>query len=626
MIINAHNLLQNKQFIKTQKAQGIAYLIENKILGNHIYSPEVFFITGSFLQADEITEIKEILLTYEISNREVFARPCPLYPRHGFVDSRRIKTIENFLEVWQETKRVDSFSELILMPYIEAKYNLVLTDRNVAIGAGHDGATAGKNTMTLPLKVNIDSFPKTLINDCPYFELVYDKDSRLYCVQLRNGPIPSQSNGDYIPCDVTVNNVITAEGDLLEFEKIIKQAKTGSVVHHPGGTLLSHYAVHAVLSEIPIIFKDRKPLIGDVLKKNTRENQNIDQSIFKKGLVIGLNYGIDLDYVNSLANSMLVILHQFLIMKNDRNGLFLAGFFSAFLLRLSYAAILGEMRHKTKNGHKPGREQVYSDFLISYENFIKQRSKIFKSWKSFRFENWPGNYGGIKWACCTLMAMKLEDQIILYLRGKSDINKIITSAHNVINCAHNTGPFLNKFIQGRHFDAIANGNVYETLRGIVKIYKYFYGKIDNDNLLNENKNSLNNKMKVFKRCSLRDKQLKRYIKKITNQNKLCVNIQFKILDSSNIEKIIHFQIGKKHSYKTMDIFVNENTFDKVNQLIKLFPGKTGSLTTGKTKYNIVDNFHKLKQSNLLGSDIYRIESLIPNIKNEYELMEEINNG
>ena len=85
------------------------------------------------------------------SDSAMFARPCPVRPRHGFVESRLVHNRAQLLGVWKEATQEDPEAEVILMPFLKAKGNAVVTAKMIAIGPGHDGATAGKNCLEIPI-------------------------------------------------------------------------------------------------------------------------------------------------------------------------------------------------------------------------------------------------------------------------------------------------------------------------------------------------------------------------------------------------------------------------------------------------------------------------------------------
>ena len=159
---------------------------------------------------------------------KTFARPCPMRPRHGFVESRIVATKEECRAVWEETKAADPRGELLLMPYINAAQSAVVTPAAVVIGKGHDGATSGAaGCITLPLAhLNLEQFDLESLGvlDTPYFESVRNSEygKQISIVQIRDGARPPETLGNFIPRDVTVTNVLTAGGDLLEWERLIK--------------------------------------------------------------------------------------------------------------------------------------------------------------------------------------------------------------------------------------------------------------------------------------------------------------------------------------------------------------------------------------------------------------------
>jgi len=72
-----------------------------------------------------------------------FSRPCPMRPRHGFVDSREIRTVAEAAGLIQETLHADEDAEIVTMPLVNAAFSGIWTPGSLVVGQRNDRATAG---------------------------------------------------------------------------------------------------------------------------------------------------------------------------------------------------------------------------------------------------------------------------------------------------------------------------------------------------------------------------------------------------------------------------------------------------------------------------------------------------
>ena len=220
-----------------------------------------------------------------------FARPCPLTPQHGFVDSRVVTTVEEAVELFRQARHVDPHAELILMPYVKAQFSAVWTPTSLNIGAGNDGATSGRSynypqvqgTWVEDLRwwAGFTALVDTDRGEAPYLEAVYGRiqigkgevvepkggiygDG--YIVQIRSGPpVPELLTDCYVPHPVTVKEVVEAKGTLVDWAAAVRQFKEGTVAWGPGLGFGSHWAVHCIENQVPFSRALRKPAIGEKL-------------------------------------------------------------------------------------------------------------------------------------------------------------------------------------------------------------------------------------------------------------------------------------------------------------------------------------------------------------------------
>lgn len=194
-----------------------------------------------------------------------FVRPCPIVPRHGFIESRVAFNEGHQKKIIAAALKEDKEAEIVTMPIASGRYSAVLTPIGIAWGRGNDGATSGEATF-LPAPTSISNFStatglkaRTMVaanvTRSPYIELV-EHYGEIKMVQLRDGPEqPVEAN--YIPHEVTVEQVLTpnSAASLLRWEEKLEanKRKKGTVVLCLGQTLASHYAVQAMERGISVI-------------------------------------------------------------------------------------------------------------------------------------------------------------------------------------------------------------------------------------------------------------------------------------------------------------------------------------------------------------------------------------
>lgn len=314
-------------------------------------------------------------------DRVVMARPCPSVPRHGFVESRIVTTLEELKQVIVETRNADPRGEVILMPYIEAQSSAVITDSSVTIGKGHNGATAGKQSFTIPcvshivkltklmgeievrtgagryITVSIDKYVglNSKYNRHPYIETVANQ-----IVQLRYGPkVDGRRKTHSSVGNVTVRYVWEPSESLQEnfeafescLDEVQRQWGRGSVLYLPHGSLSCHAAVQAITKGMCVVTGDAKKPVADVyydfgdyspLYHSYTPKQY--KSLLETGITIGATRTLTIVDKASILWAVSIIqglaampLSEFKIV-----AVFAA---SGILLRYGLAACFGEHRH-----------------------------------------------------------------------------------------------------------------------------------------------------------------------------------------------------------------------------------------------------------------------------------------
>jgi hypothetical protein len=429
-----------------------------------------------------------------------FARPCPTDPRHGFVESRPVASYSELKQVWAETLEADPNGELLLMPFYPAQWSAILTPASVAVGVGHEGATAGIKSIGFPInppnipwatqylnnQVDEDGEPLPVEErDVAYIEAVsrlggevepahYSLrgiDVRL--VQARSGP-PVTGFGNFVPENTLVRRVLKAEGDSLEWEAILKAAGVtrgdGTVVWAPGHTRSSHYAVHAILNGIPIWF-DNRPEVGDTLEKVPEPERKWNARQFRRGVSAGLVAPLtDATLRAQAIYPILFALHHATALMYVPHGSYAIGVGCALMIRLGFAAMIGEARHGLFNSERiEDREGNYDLILNEPAQSVALRERIGQAWYLFTECSWPGGgFGGKAWGGCADAVIALDAAVRAALRGRDRKGIRTIEALNVaVNAAHNNGWWMNKFTTKRAFDGMANANPHAVIAGAI---------------------------------------------------------------------------------------------------------------------------------------------------------------
>ncbi len=448
----------------------------------------------------------------------LMARPCPIVPRHGFVESRIVRSGTELIAVAREALEADDKAELVLQPPIDAHWNAIVTRTGITLGRGNDGATAGKSAVYLPIPSTLsDIYGDTDIAKHPYIELVGGVDQAhgdliTYIVQLRDGP-EVQPVTDYIPNDVTVTEVYTVNpnGDLLQFERDVASLPDGAVVYHEGGAIHSHWGVHCVLNKIPYI-TSHEPHIGERLKA-TNSNYEWTQRNYRELAWVGraaakTNADTDMEvmyHTDMLAAFAVIHAAGHLLTQRPHHATYSAIAWSIMtILRGAAASSLGEVRFAGKQlrlievdprisiveqlKSKPSRQWVYARAL----NFNLEQILVALHTSEWIFDNirWADGYGGEAWRHSTENALFMARAWYDFVRsGNADkLHATIQYANNVLNSEHNGGKYLNKIMNVAMLDHIAaNPGLYflrshtavnHILGGGYRPYKYRYSITD----------------------------------------------------------------------------------------------------------------------------------------------------
>ncbi len=403
----------------------------------------------------------------------LFFRPCPKTPRHGFVDSRVCTTWEQVEALYNETLKADPEAEIIIMPEITAESSAVATSTMIAVGPGHDGATTGHNTVVYDLhsaEIKKDIAQKARLKEGEegYIEAVYD-GRFTYLVQLRGGPKVGQAQSRMVPRPVhAVREIVVADGDLLEWEgrmASLKEDHKGVVVWSPKGSMLSHYAVHALLNGVAISFEESAPTIGEAFlsPENAAGQAEWDREAIARGAARAMIEAKSGRLSDKKALSFALTfaatgIHSAMSLRNSASAELLGGA-SMTLLMLAAAACCGESRHKEDvrdmAGVSANRHEVFVRCLADY---MSSRPLLRLALDSFGMDTWGASYGGVKWANCAANAIDLENELFAVIRGEGSVDEVVKMSHRLLNAVHNGGKLLNKFGNTQILDIAAQGS------------------------------------------------------------------------------------------------------------------------------------------------------------------------
>lgn len=338
-----------------------------------------------------------------------FARPCPVKPRHGFVESRPIATMGEALDVIREAFDADPEAEVIFAPKLTGRFSAVASERGFAVGLGNDGVTGGKASVFIPVpmprarwKVRLDphnaaGLLETGEDTTGFLETVEDNGD-LRAVQVRAAPGTSGSMLDCVPEEVKVKAVVEAwqTPDLLEWEKKVKTFEPGTVVHV--ANILSHHAIHCIESKVPVV-SSHMPKVGDVLKATAEEKKaRLTADAFKRLAVylkemdtfdlLGIPEGAPQEkappghtasplssplapYHSGLAALALGIGHARAAWGPEDHLLRLRAWGLLVLLRLTMSSVIAETRHWWAHG--PGKYNVSRKSKTPWGEFVEAK-------------------------------------------------------------------------------------------------------------------------------------------------------------------------------------------------------------------------------------------------------------
>lgn len=442
---------------KTQKARGLQTLSALRLLESHVA-----------LIRKPLTKTDKETLSFPI-----MVRPCPVKPRHGFVDSRVVKSILGINRVLEETLKADPKGEVILMTPIQSEFSAIVTDSAVTLGPGTDGATSGKNCIVIPCITNLRNtlrahgqfiYRSNKLGVVQRLDVLryagVTKDAGIFIetvgdqvVQLRTGPTTDFGAARYMGRPVvTPNMVYTVDNfvDFLAFEarldhyaEMYADAPWDVVVYHPGAGLSSHYAVQAITRGFSV-FTDIKPVIGhSYVSASFNKNYIAPSSVFRKQVIQAMAVGYETIPTAQTLQWAIAIIQGLAAAERTvpSAGLVIAA--SVVIAKAGVALCLGEHRHFFRSG--PGRHGHVAlapvsfplELSMHYKKGNLGRSQVYheafklpwnqlSTWQQmlslmacvevdYRNDDWSPGYGGYKWAECTKATFEIIKALLPFV-------------------------------------------------------------------------------------------------------------------------------------------------------------------------------------------------------------------
>lgn len=320
----------------------------------------------------------------------IFARPCPVRPRHGFVESRLVRNEKELLALLCETLEADPLGEVMLMRKLSGHASAVATDAGVVWGKGNDGVTAAKgkqwsipvpavaphSNLTASMRHRSDHL-KADIKGGIFIECVENHGS-VMLVQMRDGPEATPVSGNYVPRrDYHVKEVLALnaweQGDvnLLEWEKRVLGAPDGTAVYLQGSSLTSHLAVHALARKLAVVTEGKKPRVGALLQP--AENQPHGLNVADYGTMAKAIRKRMPGAKRSRAAYAVGVLHAMSAWGAEKHLLQMRATGAAMMARLLVSACVGEARHFYAMG--PGSRDKKARSAINWKSILGRQLK-----------------------------------------------------------------------------------------------------------------------------------------------------------------------------------------------------------------------------------------------------------
>jgi hypothetical protein len=477
--------------IRTQKAKGLRALLETYNSLPFVYEAynKIEKISTAFIIQKKDDLFEEDRLLKFIAGRiqlgaKLKARPCPVSPAHGFVETRDLvgdsaqALVLHAADVYEETLAADPLGEMIIMESIDPVSSAVYVENGaLSVGPSNDGVTGGKegcfSFVVAPFEVSPSLKKKFGIQEdsSVFFEFVNglcEKSSVTQLVQARGGPAVPLGVKDFVHPEkvgMVVKSIYEADINvsLLDWKEIIEKSDwTGTVVYAKGCPLVSHIITHCLAHKIPI-FTTNAPEIGSKLEHIGPVTPKFNAEFFKDGVDAALSMAklnADLDtnssywaFSNQLGAGILITRNiPYLIQSDDPDVWRLIGFGIASVALGGALAVAGESRrsvsfiNKTNHGGKPEHYQHW----MSRPAELWNRAALATMVLNHEAHEGGGSVGGVPWVKAGVAAIKVWNRLI---KGTEQGYQEALAAVNVlVDMAHNNGWLLNKFLPDGFMD------------------------------------------------------------------------------------------------------------------------------------------------------------------------------
>ena len=399
----------------SQKADALARFTKGKDAGA-IYAPywntfQTVRVELHEKTSDRMTAIADVLEKFS-NSWPLFVRACPLHPRPGVLESTAVDNKEDlFVVISRITKQMlgpdpsptpqyehglcDPDGCIIVQPFMDADASAVVSPyAHAVIGAGHDGVTAGSDSLQIiinladatndkplmalntlgidPSKIQLEFVSKlrddldTTMRGSIKDGLTFDKNC---LVQLRGcpeghmpikpAPHPFTLSGSIVDGKTTVTKVITlnegGDDEMARLEQTLREMDdiNGVIVAHPSGSQGSHHAGQCLAWGVSYVISDT-PKVGDtwvevdgwVIDDPTIEPAPFDHYHWQEHFMQGL--GVGLTKFTRQQGWLSNHFHQFVgsnVMRSPADTAYFAGVFAGFLPNAILSVSMGEMRH-----------------------------------------------------------------------------------------------------------------------------------------------------------------------------------------------------------------------------------------------------------------------------------------
>lgn len=463
----------------------------------------------------------------------LFARPCPVKPRHGFVESRKVTSLDELNAVITETRQADPYGEVLLMKPIRATYSGIVTDNTVTIGRGTDGATSGTKSIAIPcmsdlrkaltLKTEYLYMLNGHKKSCPVRALryasvrpghaVFLETVGTQIVQLRTGPAVDYTQTWYSSeSNITIMAVETFETSVpfLEYEQKLQELKAqtyypaSTVIHLPGQTLTSHYAVQAISRGFTVCTEMMQPILNACKSFETGTSCLYINDAYRAKVLHARAVSHTVIPSRATLQWAISVIQGLSATRHTLQSITLLVAAGSLLARTGIALCLGEHRHFWEfgpgryrmsacaptyppfemisclgsNNAKMDRESFYADvFKLDWNDIAtwhRMQTILLGVEYDFNLEGqWNPSYGGPKWGQCTRATLQLIQAMMPFLlmtdkkpgpsgetlncTTHTQINDIIACANRLITLSHNSGKCLTKLIPTSDLIKISNG-------------------------------------------------------------------------------------------------------------------------------------------------------------------------